>query len=141
MRCRCLILIEMLARLFLGRRLGEVLALQSLDRQVGGHLNRAKSVGQHSVLLQGIQRLVERGWQSADVASQAVFVAQVRWINIHGIARMQLAADAIQPNRDQRAKRQIRIAAVVGRFELEVGRFRLSPPERRGDANRALPIV
>ena len=116
MRCRCLILVEVLARLFLGRDLGEVLALQSLDREVGGHLNRAKSVGQHSVLLQGIQRLFEGSWQSADVASQAFFVTQVGWINIHGIARMQLAADAIQPYRDQRAKRQIRIAAVIGRF-------------------------
>jgi len=59
---RCSILIEMPTRLFLGRHVGEVLAFQSLDREVGRHLRWPKGVGQQGVLLQRIQRLIEGGW-------------------------------------------------------------------------------
>ena len=52
----------MLARLLFWRHVGEVLAFQSLDREVGCHLNRAEGIGQRRILLQRIQRLIERGW-------------------------------------------------------------------------------
>ena len=58
--CRYSILIEMLARLFLGRHLGEVQAFQPLDGEVGGQLSWSKGVGQDSIFLQRVQCLVER---------------------------------------------------------------------------------
>ena len=58
-----------------------------------------------------------------------------------GLARVELAADAIEPGGEQSAHSQIGIAAVVDRFEFQVGGGGLAPPEGRRNTDSALPII
>ena len=85
----------MLARLLLWRGVGEVSAFQSLDRKVCRRLGWAEGVGQHGIVLQRIQRLIEGCWKSPDVTSLPFVLVECGWINFNWGTRMHVLPDAI----------------------------------------------
>src|SRR5579859_6124575 len=131
----------MAQRFLLGRGAGAGGAFEALDGEVGAAFEWAERLQQYGVGLQRIQRRVQGLWQAVNAAPLALVVAQVAGVHVYWRAGVAPLADAVQPGGDQPAERQIGVAAVVGRLQLEVGGFRLAAPERRRNADRAFAIV
>src|SRR5579883_3121004 len=139
--CLRLILVKMLARLFLRRLLLEESYFVAFDRQIRAGQQRPQCSGQHLIPLQFIKGLVERGGKATDAALLTLLVAVVAGVDLLRFTRIDLVLDAIQPGSDERAQRQVRIAAMVGALEFEIDRTGLAPAKERWHANRALAII
>src|SRR5258708_4490733 len=136
-----LILVHVGARLFFRGPLGEIAGFEPLDGHVGRRQLRPQRVEQHAVVLRRVQRGVQRLWQALDAPALALVVAQVAGVHLYRLARIERAADAVQPGGQQRTQRQVRVAAMVRRLQLQVGGFGLAAPKRRGNADGAFAVV
>src|SRR5215468_8879757 len=101
---------------------GEVGRFGALHRQVGRTGQRSEQVHQQLVDGQRVQGGVQRGGQPVRVARDPFGVGEGGRVDVHRLARVELAPDAVQARVDERAEGQVRVGARVGRLELQVDR-------------------
>jgi hypothetical protein len=123
------ILREMLAGLLFWGFIGEVAALQALHRYIGRGQQGAEGRCEHRIGLERIQSSIQTRGQPLNAALRSLCVTEVPRVDIHWRTWIELVADAIEPGGEQASHGQIGIAAVVDRFEFQVGGLDLAAPE------------
>src|SRR5262249_12801039 len=81
--------------------LAERLRLRTLHGEVRTRKRRAEGAHEHRVGLEPIERRAQRGRIPLDPTLLPLAVGQGAWINEHGLARLELARDAVEPGREQ----------------------------------------
>src|SRR5437762_10097505 len=91
---------------------------------------------QNGITLQFVKRFIERLWQTTDTETLQFCLAEIPWINVLRLARINLVLDAVQTCCNQTAQCKIRITTMVSAFQFKIDRLRIPPPERRWDTDR-----
>jgi len=85
--------------------------LGPLDREVGARAERSKSVDQQRVGGQRMECFDEGLRQPNRADLLTLMAAESCWVDIHGLARVDLAADAVQACMDEGTKCEVRVGA------------------------------
>src|SRR5216110_142536 len=102
-------LVKVLVGHLFERFLFKEIGFATFDRQIGRRMFGTKRPQQNGITLQFVKRFIERLWQTTDTETLQFCLAEIPWINILRLARINLVLDAIQTRRNQAAQCKIGI--------------------------------